>query len=121
MSPELLNILATKELPVSNAQLVDYLAGKLSEEQNHEIESELLAGGSFEAEGLEGLLQLENKSTVAGLHHSIIQNLHDTIHPRKRSTIQRTLLPFSWIMLLVVGLLVVALAGWFLIWMLNNH
>lgn len=62
MNHDLLNILSNSNKDIDNQKLMDYLAGKLSEAEKHEVER-WMADNDFADEAMEGLEQFSNKKT----------------------------------------------------------
>ena len=121
MHPDLLNILSKKDLPITNAQLIDYLTGKLSDADNQVIEETLAAGGQLEDDALEGLQLLKNKAAIHGIQHELIQGLHHTIRQQKTKRRPKKLLQLNWILLMAAGLMALAFIAWFIIWMMKQN
>ena len=60
MSKDLLNILANSNKDIDNQKLMDYLSGKLSQQEQHEIEKEM-AGNELVNDAVEGLENAKDK------------------------------------------------------------
>ena len=60
MNKDLLNILSNSSKDIDNQQLMDYLAGKLSEEDKHAVEMKL-ADNDFMNDAVEGLEEVKDK------------------------------------------------------------
>ena len=58
MNKDLLNILSNSNKDIDNQQLMDYLSGKLSGDELHEVERSM-AGDEFLNDAVEGLQQLK--------------------------------------------------------------
>ena len=56
MQDNLLNILSDNNKDIDNQKLMDYISGKLSAEQRHEVEKQM-ADNAFLNEAIEGLQQ----------------------------------------------------------------
>ena len=69
MRNELLDILSAKTTAITNEQLINYLSGKLSEEEKHELEKTMINSG-IDNEAIEGLQMVANKER---LHHYEIE------------------------------------------------
>src|SRR3954463_12975004 len=61
MNNDLLNILANSNKDIDNQKLMDYLSGKLSDQEKHEVEM-WMVDNDFENEALEGLQQMSGSS-----------------------------------------------------------
>ena len=63
MNKDLLNILANSNKDIDNQQLMDYLSGKLSGEDLHELERSM-AGDEFLNDAVEGLQKVREGTAV---------------------------------------------------------
>ncbi len=61
MNNDLLNILGNSNKDIDNQKLMDYLSGKLSDQEKHEVEM-WMVDNDFENEALEGLQQMSGTS-----------------------------------------------------------
>ena len=61
MDEDLLNILSNSNKDIDNQKLMDYLSGKLSEGEKHEIEKEMMDSEMMN-DVLEGLEKFKNKN-----------------------------------------------------------
>lgn len=62
MNKDLKDILSNLNPDVDQETLLRYLQGKLSEQEQHEIEKQMM-GSDFEADALEGLQEFKTKKT----------------------------------------------------------
>lgn len=67
---------------VDQQKLLDYLEGKLSEEEKHEVEK-LMADSDFINEAMEGLENMRDKQKIASVLHELNSNLSKRIHQRR--------------------------------------
>jgi anti-sigma factor RsiW len=106
MHEDLLNILSASNKDIDNQKLMDYISGKLSAEQKHEIEK-LMAENPFLNEAIEGLQQagtLNSEKAVEQLNKNL--RLHLQQRKRKRS---RDTFPISkWTFIAVLIILMIA-------------
>ena len=115
MHNDLLDILSRKVQPITNEQLVNYLTGKLTDAERHEIESTLLNSG-IDAEALEGLQMVEGKDKILQYQLEIQKTLRDKLQQKskKRKRIKQVQLSHG---LILTGIL---LAFIILVWVLIN-
>ncbi|MBI2729626.1 MAG: hypothetical protein HYX40_02545, partial [Sphingobacteriales bacterium] len=64
MNKDLLNILSNSNKDIDNQKLMDYVAGKLSAEEAHEMEK-LLLESDFSEEAAEGLSMMDDKNRIS--------------------------------------------------------
>jgi len=65
MNNDLLNILGNSNKDIDNQKLMDYLSGKLSDQEKHEVEM-WMVDNDFENEALEGLQQMSGNKKLEG-------------------------------------------------------
>jgi len=63
MSDELLNILSNSNKDIDNQKLMNYLSDKLSQEEKHEFEKDMVDSEIFN-DVIEGLEKFKNKKEV---------------------------------------------------------
>jgi anti-sigma factor RsiW len=112
MNKDLLNILANSNKDIDNQQLMDYLSGKLSGEDLHELERSM-AGDEFLNDAVEGLQQVKNprnmQAYVEELNAAMQKSLEKkkTRRQRLRSRIKDE--PWTYVaIILVLALCIVA-------------
>ena len=107
MKENLKDILTHLNPGVSQEVLLLYLQGKLSPEQQHELEKSMLQD-DFETEALEGLSQLNNQQKVSEAVDQLNKELRKkTVSKKgkKRSELKED--PWLWIALLIILFLIV--------------
>ena len=77
----------TQKSALDPQKLMDYLEGKLSDKEKHEVES-VLADSAFMDDAAEGLNEMKDKQKIA----SILFELNSQLH---KKTLQRRKLQFS--------------------------
>jgi len=63
MNKDLLNILSDSNKDIDNQQLMDYLSGRLSDKERHEVEQKM-AGNELLNDAVEGLQGFSDKKNV---------------------------------------------------------
>lgn len=108
MKDSLKDILSNLNPEVDQEALMLYLQGKLSAEQQHELEKEMLEG-EFEADALEGLQEIRNKKDLSHIIDSLNRDLKKKTEKRKqfRDKLKLKEEPWLWITLLIILLLVI--------------
>lgn len=106
MQEDLLNILSASNKDIDNQKLMDYISGKLSAEQKHEVEK-LMADNPFLNEAVEGLQQAGTANSEKAVEQ-INKQLRSQLQQRKRKR-ARELFPVSkWTYVAVLIILMLA-------------
>lgn len=121
MNKDLLNILTNSNKDIDNQRLMDYLAGKLTEQENNEIE-QLLAENEFMNDAAEGLAAVKNKPQLNSLVEQLNADLRKKLDHKKQRKEKRRLkeYPVVYIAIIVVLLLII-LAWWVLQKLPSGH
>jgi anti-sigma factor RsiW len=96
MNNELKNILSNSNKDIDNQKLMDYLSGKLSAEEKHEIEKQM-AESDFVNDAVEGLQDIKNKKDVSQYVDQLNDNLHKQLDKKKKRKQKRALKYQPWI------------------------
>ncbi len=83
MSKDLKDILSNLNPEVDQETLLQYLQGKLSAEQQHEVEKQLM-DSDFEADALEGLQDFKDKKNISLLVDQLHADLKKRTEKKKR-------------------------------------
>jgi len=114
MHPDIVDILANQEVPISNEQLIRYLTGELSDAENHAIERQL-AASRMDTDALEGLMMLKNAKNLSTYRQQLKNQLYDMLgqDPPRRQRRKNIFQQSVWIWLAIV--LILVLLGYALI------
>ncbi|MFT3933492.1 MAG: hypothetical protein QM726_07760 [Chitinophagaceae bacterium] len=112
MNKDLLNILSNGKSDVEKQQMLDYLAGKLSDEEKNRIEQEL-ESDDFMNDAMEGLEQVKNKKDINLVVDQINRDLHKKLFQKKKK--RRKLLQQRWVYAAVVLILALLISAWLMI------
>ncbi|MEO5782061.1 MAG: hypothetical protein ABIQ07_02255 [Ginsengibacter sp.] len=104
MNNELKNILYNSNKDIDNQKLMDYLSGKLSAEEKHEIEKQM-ADSDFVNDAVEGLEDVKNKKDLSLFVEQLNTNLHKQLDKKKKRKQKRALKDQPWLHLAVIILL----------------
>lgn len=104
MDDELLNILSNSNKDIDNQKLMDYLSGKLSAEEKHEIEKQM-ADSDFVNDAVEGLEDVKNKKDLSLFVEQLNTNLNKQLDKKKKRKQKRALKDQPWLYLAVIILL----------------
>jgi hypothetical protein len=83
MNEDLKDILSNLNPDVDRETLLRYLQGKLSEQEQHEVEKQMM-GDDFEADALEGLQEFKNKKDISVLVDQLNADLKRRTEEKKR-------------------------------------
>lgn len=113
MQDNLLNILSDSNKDIDNQKLMDYISGKLSADQRHEVEKQM-ADNAFLREAIEGLQQAGNENSILAAEQ-LNKQLRNYLQQRKKKR-QKKLFPVStWTYVAVIFILIVAVVVYFVI------
>jgi len=83
MNENLKDILSNLNPEVDQEALLQYLQGKLSAQEQHELEKQIM-GNDFESDALEGLQEFKNKKNIAVLVNQLNSDLKRRTEKKKR-------------------------------------
>lgn len=104
MDDKLFNILANSNKDIDNNKLMEYLSGKLSAEEKHELEKQM-ADSEFVNDAVEGLEEVEHKKELNIVVDQLNTDLQKHLNKRKRRKEKRALKDQPWVYLAIVLLL----------------
>jgi hypothetical protein len=99
-------------------QLPDYLAGKLTDEEQWNLEEQMNNDIAF-SDAIEGLKSIENPAEIAPIQQIINQAIITRISKKKKSKFTAPLFYPTWIFLLTAVLLIIAIAVFIVILLLK--
>ncbi len=107
MSDELLNILSNSNKDIDNQKLMDYLSEKLSADEKHEVEKQML-DNELLSDALEGLKSID-KENVSDFVDQLNENLKKQLQKKKLRKQKRTLReqPWLYVSIIIVLLLII--------------
>lgn len=114
MNKDLLNILSNSNKDIDNQQLMDYLSGRLPEEQKHEVER-WMADNDFGNEAIEGLSQINSKQHLQQYVDDLNGQLNKYIQQKKNRREKRRIKENPWTYLALLLILVLCITAYFLI------
>ena len=113
MKENLKDILSNLHSEVDQETLLNYLHGKLSAEQQHDVEKNLL-DDEFEAEALEGLQDFKDKRNLSSLVDQLNLDLKKKTKKKARR-LKRDVKLEPWLLVAIVLILLLAVIGYFII------
>lgn len=114
MKENLKDILGHLNSEVDQQTLLKYLEGKLSPQEQHELEKRSL-DDEFSADALEGLQDISNKAKVASLVEQLNKDLQKKTAKKKRWPHRRDASPPPWLLITIVAILLIIVISYFVI------
>lgn len=114
MKENLKDILSHLHSEVDQETLLKYLEGKLSAEEQHEVEKNTL-DDAFESEALEGLQDFGNKAKIASMVEGLNRDLKKKTEKKKTLPHRRPAKVEPWLIITIVLVLLIAIISYFII------
>jgi hypothetical protein len=114
MKENLKDILSHLHSEVDQETLLKYLEGKLSAEEQHQVEKNTL-DDDFDTDALEGLQDFSNKAKIAAMVQQLNQDLQKKTKKKKALPHRRQVKLESWLLTAIVVVLLIAVLGYFII------
>jgi anti-sigma factor RsiW len=114
MNNDLLNILSNSNKDIDNQKLMDYLSGKLSEQEKHEVEM-WMVDNDFENEAVEGLQQMTGNKKLEGYVDQLNKELHQYISSKKDRREKRKVSNPFWVYTAIAIILLIIILAYMVI------
>ncbi|HEY0355019.1 MAG TPA: hypothetical protein VGC29_02375 [Flavisolibacter sp.] len=114
MSDNLKDILSNLNPDIDQEVLMQYLQGKLSAEQQHELEKQMM-DNDFDSDALEGLQGFKNKKDINQLVEQLNRDLKKRTEKKKRRRQKLNYQLEPWIIIAVVMILILAIIAFLVI------
>ena len=111
MNPNLLNILSNSNKDIDNQKLMDYLSGKLPENEKNEVE-QWLAEHEFTEEALEGLQQFKQPRDLQAYVDKLHADLNRHLQQKKSRREKRKIKEAPWMYLAIFMVLLLAILAY---------
>ena len=111
--PDLKDILNEEDDP-KNDELLKYIHGDLSKDEQHEVEKQM-ASSDFVSDAMEGLQQIRNKRSIDDYVDELNRQLHKQVSAKKQRKEKRKLKDNRWIVIAVVIVLGLCILGYAMI------
>ena len=111
MNKDLLNILSNSNKEINNQKLIDYVSGRLSPEDAHEVEK-LMADNNFTNDAVEGLQNIKPGKDLELLADQLNRDLQKKLAEKKRRKEKRKLKEEPWILFAVALILVLIVVAY---------
>jgi DNA primase len=115
MSEDLKDILGNLNPDIDQETLLRYLQGKLSAEEQHEVEKQMLTD-DFESDALDGLQNFSDKKSITGLVEQLNKELKRKTEKKKRFRQKWQLELNPWTIIAIVLILAMAVIGFILVY-----
>ncbi len=117
MNNDLLNILTDDDNDFDNQKLLDYLNGKLSGDEKHEVEK-WMADNDIADEAIEGLQNIKEKKDLPLYIEQLNKNLQDQLEKKKEHRVKMRIKEYPWIYLAAALILLLCIVGFIILRML---
>jgi hypothetical protein len=114
MNNDLLNILSNSNKDIDNQKLMDYLSGKLSDQEKHEVEM-WMVDNDFENEALEGLQQMGGNKKLEGYVDQLNKALHHYIKDKKTRREKRKIDTGFWTYVAIAFIIIIVVLAYVVI------
>src|SRR5215217_4685425 len=114
MKENLKDILSNLHSEVDQATLLKYLEGKLSSEEQHEVEKNTI-DDAFEADAMEGLQEFSGNATISSLVEQLNLDLKKKTEKKKKWPHRREVKLEPWLLIAIILILLVAIISYFII------
>jgi anti-sigma factor RsiW len=114
MNNDLLNILSNSNKDIDNQKLMDYLSGKLPEQERHEVEK-WMADNDFANEAVEGLQDFSGKKNLQVYVDHLNKELNQYIQQKKERREKRRIKENPWVYVAIIFILVIAVVAFLVI------
>lgn len=120
MSNDLLNILSNSNKDIDNQKLMDYLSGKLSQQEQHEIEKQM-ADNEMMNDAVEGLKAMKNQQAIQSYVEQLNKDLHKQLVQKKSRREKRRIKDEPYIYLAIALVLALIIIAYMVIQRLGTH
>ena len=120
MSKDLLNILSNSNKDIDNQKLMDYISGKLSAEEKHEVEQWMI-DNNFESEAIEGIQKVKNQKELQAYVDQLNKDLHSYISQKRQRREKQKIREAPWAYLAVFLILILIIIAYFVIQQAKNQ
>ena len=114
MNHDLLNILSHSNKDIDNQKLMDYVSGKLSETDKHEVEK-WMGENDFSIEALEGLEQFKNTAHLQQYVDQLNKELNVYLRQKKQRRERKRLKEAPWIYFSIILVLLLIILAYIII------
>src|SRR6187399_1906032 len=114
MKDDLLKILSQSNKDIDNQQLMDYLQGKLSAGESHELE-EMMADDALFNDAVEGLQNIRNKKDIQTYVEQMNRDLQKNLTKKRQRREKRKWKDNPWAYIAVIVIIMACIAGYYVV------
>jgi len=114
MNDDLLNILSNSNKDIDNQQLMDYLSGKLSAKESHEVEKMMEDNDLFN-DAMEGLQGVRDKKDIQTYVEQLNRGLQKSLTKKRQRREKRKLKEGPWGYVAILVIILLCIAGYFVV------
>jgi signal recognition particle GTPase len=114
MNEEFFNILAKSDIDIDSGKLMDYLQGKLSAEEKHQVEK-AIADSEFLNDAIEGLEKIKEPGKLQTYVDQLNKELHNHLERKKLRREKRRLKENPWIYFAIIFILLLSIIAYIVI------
>ena len=114
MSNELLNILSNSNKDIDNQKLMDYISGRLTGKDKHEVE-QWMVDNHFESDALEGLQNIKDQKHLQAYVDNLNKELNQYLQKKKQRRDRRKIKEISWSYMAIILILLCIILAYFII------
>ena len=114
MSDDLLNILSNSNKDIDNQKLMDYLSGKLSVEEKHAFEEEMI-DSDFMIDAVEGLESFEKQTDIELYALQLNKKLKEKLEKQKSKRSRRKIQDLPWFVYAIILILILAVISFIIL------
>ena len=120
MQESLKDILSHLSTEVDQETLLLYLQGKLSAEQQHEVEKKMM-DNEFASDAFEGLQHFKDKQQIQALVEQLNKELKKKTEKKKAAREKRKINLDPWVIITIVVVLVLVVVSYYIIHRMMNN
>ena len=114
MNNDLLNILSNSNKDIDNQKLMDYLSGKLHDQEKNEVER-WIASNDFSEEAMEGLQQFKDPQALQAYVSILHKHLQSQLQQKRENRKRRKIKEAPWLYLSAFLILLLAIIAYLII------
>jgi hypothetical protein len=114
MNKDLMNILTHSSKDIDNQKLMDYISGKLSGKERHEIEK-LMVDSEFLNDAVEGLGNIQDKQKLLEYIEQLNKDLQNHLQKKKMRREKGRMKEYPWIYFTIALILILCIIAYFVI------
>jgi anti-sigma factor RsiW len=114
MKDDLLNILSNGNKDIDHQRLMDYLQGKLSPEESHEVEK-MMAENDLLNDAMEGLQDVRNKRDIQTYVEQLNRGLQKSLTKKRQRREKRRLKEGPWGYVAVIVIIMLCIAAYYVV------